>query len=121
VFLFLFVCFQVNNGTALDRSIQSYFRNAQTVQKLHEMSKYPILDVYSRDMIAKPRETLHKLCNFLSVTCYSEFVDLTLNILYSKPSKTRYSVEWTKEQKERVTNDISKYQFLKSQFSFDSD
>ena len=117
----MFVCFQVVNGSVLNSSITMYFKRAQTVQKLHEMSKYPILDVYSRDVIAKPRETLHKLCDFLGVTSYDEFVDLALKIIYSKPSKTRYSVKWTKGQKERVTNEMSKYQFLKSQFSFDSD
>ena len=85
------------------------------------MSKYPILDVYSRDMIAKPRETLHKLCDFLSVTCDNEFVSLTLEILFAKPSRTRYSVQWTNKQKEKVTNEIAKYQFLKYVFSFDSD
>ena len=105
----------------LNSAIRSYFQKTQPVQKLHEMSKYPILDVYSRDVIAKPRETLHKLCDFLGVTCYTEFVDLALKIIYSKPSKTRRSVNWTKEQIERVTNEMSKYQFLKSQFSFDSD
>ena len=105
----------------LNSAIRSYFQKTQPVQKLHEMSKYPILDVYSRDVIAKPRETLHKLCDFFGVTCYTEFVDLALKIIYSKPSKTRCSVKWTKEQIERVTNEMSKYQFLKSQFSFDSD
>ena len=105
----------------LNSAIRSYFQKTQPVLKLHEMSKYPILDVYSRDVIAKPRETLHKLCDFLGVTCYTEFVDLALKIIYSKPSKTRRSVKWTKEQIERVTNEMSKYQFLKSQFSFDSD
>ena len=85
------------------------------------MSKYPILDVYSRDVIAKPRETLRKLCDYLHVTCYDEFVTSTLKILYSKPSKTRYSVEWTDEQKKRVTNEINKLEFLKPYFSFNSD
>ena len=85
------------------------------------MSKYPILDVYSRDTIAKPRETLHKLCNFLSVTCYDEFITLASKILYSKPSRTRYSVQWTNKQKEKVINETAKYEFLKSVFSFDSD
>ena len=84
------------------------------------MSKYPILDVYSRDLIAKPRETLLKLCDYLNVTCYDEFVNSTIKILYSKPSKTRYSVDWTKEQKKRVTIEIRKFKFLKSYFSFDS-
>ena len=84
------------------------------------MSKYPILDVYSRDMIAKPRETLQKLCDFLGVPCYDEFVNSTIKILYSKPSKTRYSVHWTKEQKKRITIEIRKLKFLKSYFSFDS-
>ena len=85
------------------------------------MSKYPILDVYSRDVIAKPRKTLHKLCDFLSVTCDNEFVTLTSKILFSKPSRTRYSVQWTNKQKEKVINETAKYQFLKSAFSFDSD
>ena len=52
-----------------------YFSFVQTVQKLHEMSKYPILDIYSRDMIVKPKGTLHDLCAFY--TCYTEFADLT--------------------------------------------
>ena len=117
----MFVCFQVTNGSVLNSSITTYFKRAQKVEKLNEMSKYPILDVYSRDVIAKPKETLHKLCDFLGVTCYDEFVDLALKIIYSKPSKTRRSVKWTKGQKERVTYEMSKYQFLKSQFSFDND
>ena len=57
-----------------DFCINKYFLRVDTVQKLHEMFKYPILDVYSRDMIAKPRETLHKLCSFLNVTCDNEFI-----------------------------------------------
>ena len=104
----LFHFFQVPNAKALDFCIHKYFNHARTVQKLHEKSKYPILDVYSRDMIAKPRETLHKLCDYLNVTCYEEFVNSTLTILYSRPSKTRYSVKWTNEQKKRVVNEISK-------------
>ena len=91
------------------------------MQKLHEMSTYPVLDVYSRDMIEKPKETLHKLCDYLNVTCYDEFVKSTLKILYSKTSKTRYSIEWTNKQKKRVSNEISKLTFLKSCFSFESD
>ena len=82
------------------------------------MSKYPILDVYSRDLIAKPRETLQKLCDYLNVSCYDDFVKSTIKILYSKPSKTRYSVDWTKKQRKRVTNEIRKIKFLKSYFSF---
>ncbi|KAJ7357589.1 hypothetical protein OS493_024401 [Desmophyllum pertusum] len=112
---------KLNNVTALDFCIEKYFQQTQTVQKLHELSKYQILAVYSRDMSAKPRETLLTLCRFLGVKCYNEFVDSTLKVLYSKPSKTRYSVERTDVQKIRVTNEINKYQFLKSFFSFDSD
>ncbi|KAL9978397.1 hypothetical protein ACROYT_G015907 [Oculina patagonica] len=111
----------LHNATALDFCIKYYFNKSRTVQKLHEMSEYQILDVYSRDLLTRPRETLQKLCDFLGVTCYNEFVELTLKVLHSKPSKTRYSVEWTNEQIERVTNEINKYQFLKSFFSFDSD
>ena len=71
-------------------------------------------------MIAKPKETLHKLCDYLNVPCYDEFVNSTIKILYSKPSRTRHSVDWTDKQKKRITNDIRKFKFLKSYFSFDS-
>ena len=115
----LFHFFQIRDAKALDFCIQKYFKHARTVQKLHKLSKYTILDVYSRDMIARPRETLHKLCQYLDVTCYDDFINST--ILYSKPSRTRYLVEWTNKQKKIVTYEISQYPFLKSQFSFDSD
>ena len=117
----LFHFFQIRNAKALDFCIEKYFNRVQVVQKLHEIAKYPILDLYSRDMIAKPRETLHKLCQYLTVTCYDEFINSTIKILYSKAAKTRYSVEWTNQQKQRVTYEISQYTFLKSQFTFDSD
>ena len=105
----------------LDFCIDLYFLRVKTVQKLHEMSKYPILDLYSRDLIAKPRKTLDKLCDFLGVTCDKEFVTSTSKVLFSKPSRTRYSVQWTNKQKEEVVKKTAKYQFLKSVFSFDSD
>ena len=58
------------------------------------MSKYPILDVYSREMIAKPRETLQTLCDYLS----DEFVKSTIKILYrlkqSVLDKYKREEEW---------------------------
>ncbi|XP_058959851.2 uncharacterized protein [Pocillopora verrucosa] len=111
----------VRNTTALDFCINSYFKKVRTVQYLRDLSHYQILNVYNRDLIANPRRTLQMLCDFVGVSCYSEFVELATRDLYSKSSRTRYLVEWSNKQKEKVMKEIQKYSSLKSLFSFDSD
>ena len=101
--------------------MDSYFKNVRTVQYLRDLSHYQILNVYNRDLIANPRRTLQMLCDFVDVSCYSEFVELATRDLYSKSSRTRYLVEWSNKQKEKVMKEIQKYSSLKSLFSFDSD
>ena len=116
-----FLSWQVRNTTALDFCINSYFKKVRTVQYLRDLSHYQILNVYNRDLIANPRRTLQMLCDFVGVSCYSEFVELATRDLYSKSSRTRYLVEWNNKQKEKVMKEIQKYSSLKSLFSFDSD
>ncbi|XP_027047840.1 uncharacterized protein LOC113675454 isoform X1 [Pocillopora damicornis] len=111
----------VRNTTALDFCIDFYFNKVWTVQYLRDLSHYQILNVCSRDLLTNPRRTLQILCDFVGVSCYSEFVELATRDLYSKSSRSRYLIEWNNEQKEKVMKEIQKYSFLKSLFSFDSD
>ena len=116
-----FFSWQVHNTTALDFCIDFYFTKVRTVQYLRDLRHYQILNVCSRDLLTNPRRTLQILCDFVGVSCYSEFVELATRDLYSKSSRSRYLIEWNNEQKEKVMKEIQKYSFLKSLFSFDSD
>ena len=117
------LCFpwQVRNTTALDWCIDDNFIKVRTVRYLRDLSHHQILNVYNRDLIANPRGTFQMLCDFVSVSCYTAFVELAKNDLYSKLSRTRYMIEWSNERKEKVTREIQKFYCLKSHFSFESD
>ena len=119
--LIFFFSRQVRNTTALDFCIDFYFTKVRTVQYLRDLRYYQILNVCSRDLLTNPRRTLQMLCDFVGVSCYNEFVELATRDLYSKSSRSRYLIEWSNEQKEKVMEEIQKYSFLKSLFSFDSD
>ena len=111
----------MRNTTALDWCIDDNFIKVPTVRYLRDLSHHQILNVYNRDLIANPRGTLQMLCDFVSVSCYTAFVELAKNDLYSKLSRTRYMIEWSNERKEKVTREIQKFYCLKSHFSFESD
>ena len=111
----------MGNTTALDWCIDDNFIKVRTVRYLRDLSHHQILNVYNRDLIANPRGTLQMLCDFVSVTCYTAFVELAKRDLYSKLSRTRYMIEWSNERKEKVTREIQKFYCLKSHFSFESD
>ena len=119
--LIFFFSRQVRNTTALDFCIDFYFTKVRTVQYLRDLRYYQILNVCSRDLLRNPRHTLQMLCDFVGVSCYNEFVELATRDLYSKSSRSRYLIEWSNEQKEKVMEEIQKCSFLKSLFSFDSD
>ena len=52
------------------------------------------------------------------MTCSEEYIEKCSKILYGAPSVTRNKIVWTEEQKQRVTEQMKKYPFLKD-FSFD--
>ena len=117
----LFFSLQVRNTKALDFCIDFYFTKVRIIQYLRDLRHYQILNICSRDLLRNPRRTLQMLCDFVGVSCYSEFVELATRDLYSKASRSRYLIEWNNEQKEKVMEETQKYSFLKSLFSFDSD
>lgn len=97
----------------------SYFANVESAQKLHECGKFEVIDIYGHEIISQPQKNLRKLCNFLEVACDRDYIDACSKLLYSKPSITRNSVVWTKEQIRRVTMEMKKYSFMEP-YSFSS-
>lgn len=112
--------FKASNATLLDEIIDNFFAKVQSAKRLKRYGKFEVLDVYSHEVISKPRKILQTLCNFLEVTCYADFVESASKLLYAKPSLTRHAVAWTSKQKAKIMKEMSKYSFLE-RFSFNSD
>ena len=91
----------MRNTTALDWCIDDNFIKVRTVRYLRDLSHHQILNVYNRDLIANPRGTFQMLCDFVSVSCYTAFVELAKNDLYSKLSRTRYMIDGVTNEKRK--------------------
>ena len=109
---------QKNNKESLDVKIGRYFRMAASNKRIRERYGDAVLDIPGHETVLRPRETLQRLCDHLGVTCYEEYIEKCSKILFGTPSVTRNKVVWTEEQKERVTQMMTNYSFLK-QYSFD--
>ncbi|XP_078342383.1 uncharacterized protein LOC144628193 [Oculina patagonica] len=109
---------KMDNKTELDASIKEYFQMAASNQRVRERYGDVVLDITSHETVLRPRESLQRLCDHLGVTCYEDYLEKCIKILYGTPSFTRNKVVWTKEQKERVTEMMKNYPFLK-EYSFD--
>ena len=109
---------QVNNPKRLNAAIKYYFNSATANQRIRELYGDAVLDISGEEIVLRPREIIQKLCDHLGVTCYEEYIEGCSKILYGTPSITRNKIVWSDEQKNRVTDMIKNYPFLKN-YSFD--
>ena len=91
---------------------------AASNKRIRERYGDAVLDIPGHETVLRPRETLQRLCDHLGVTCYEEYIKKCIKILFGTPSVTRNKVVWTEERKERVTQMMRNYSFLK-RYSFD--
>ena len=103
----------------LDESIDLYFTMAATNQRVRERYGDAVIDIPGHETVLRPKETLQRLCDHLGVICSENYFETCSKILYGAPSFTRNTVVWTEEQKERVTNMIKKYPFMR-EYSFEN-
>lgn len=109
---------KLNKPGALDGAIKSFFELIETNERILYEYGDAVLNVMSHDLISKPKETMKRICFFLSVTCDDNYLAQTEKILFARPSHTRKTVAWSQNQKERVHNEMQKYSYLSS-FKFE--
>ncbi|KAL9959645.1 hypothetical protein ACROYT_G032985 [Oculina patagonica] len=108
----------IDNKESLDASIKKYFKLAEANQRVREWYGDAVLDIPGHETVLRPRKTLRRLCDHLGVTCSEDYIEKCSKILYGTPSVTRNKVVWTEKQKQRVTEMMKNYPFLK-EYSFD--
>ena len=84
-----------------------------TVAAVKETYGDHVLELQNYDVIRDPKLVLRKICDFLQLECDSDFLESCASIVYGEPSKTRFTVVWTREQRKRVRLKMQKYDFLR--------
>ncbi|EDO31662.1 predicted protein [Nematostella vectensis] len=110
---------KLNDTDALEQQIFKYFVLAAGNQRLIQRRRKNVLEIHSKDMISKPRDTLRRICKLLDLTCSKQYLYDCASIVYKEPSKTRFRVVWTDKQKQRTLKAMRRFAFLKG-YTFDS-
>ncbi|HEX2878174.1 MAG TPA: sulfotransferase [Polyangiaceae bacterium] len=96
-----------------------YFSLATSVASM--MSRVPKEDIFHlkhEDFVARPKQLLTELCRFLGEEVSSDYLDDCASIVREAPNKSRLTVEWTAEQKQKVQRHIDNFSFLAG-YNFD--
>lgn len=100
--------------TLLSRKINVYFRKAKSVKKMIKTKEVDIITIRHEDLISNPRRTLRKLVKFLGVNPSKEYLNACAGIIFENPHKSRNSIEWPDDLKEKVMRKSSRIPFLKT-------
>ncbi len=105
----------------ITRRIKNQFvEQCEIAKKLIELSKAESIFINRHeDMVASPVDQLAKLCDFLRVPAFPDYLNDCASVVYKKANKSRYELDWSKQQKKEVAKLIDKYDFF-SGYSWDS-
>jgi len=111
---------KINDTKAVNGAIKTFFALVDTNEELRKIYGNSVLDIFSQDLMLKPKDALRKICMFLDVECDDKYLETVGNVLSEvQPSRTRDFVEWKMEDKDWIRTEMKKFAFLQS-FSFDS-
>ncbi len=113
--------FAQNTTSARLTTVQrSVLKRAKTIQRIRKDLDLTVLEIHSADLVHQPRQTMERICQFLDVECYEEYLDKCEEKVFDKISKTRNLVAWAPDLLAMIDNMIKDYPFLQ-RYSFCSD
>lgn len=106
----------------VDGLINYEFRMFAAVRELIEkvFGRKNVLDVHNSDLVANPKETLSRIFRFLGVSASKHYLSVCAEKVFKNVSRSRHTIMWTKEQKEKVQRHIKEYKVL-DRYTFTSD
>lgn len=96
---------------SIDNLIETYDVIMKVVIRIK--NNYPIYEVRNDNIIHNKEKEIINLCKFLGVNPFDSYVKACSDIIYDNPNKSRFSIKWKSEQKNKVNKIIKKYGFLK--------
>lgn len=83
------------NRMTLDEAADEYFDRARTIVGMTALVPASSwLEVRQEDVIADPHGSLRSMCAFLGVDAPDDYLDACAAVLFSRPNRSRTTVEW---------------------------
>jgi hypothetical protein len=103
----------MRNGRPLERNIDTYFSLSRCIADLIAGSPdLRLTTVRHEDIIARPEESLQRLCRGLGLDCPADYVRDCAGIVFSSPSQTRHGVDWPQRLVKHVHTRMAEFPFL---------
>jgi len=106
--------FSRSRNLNLEGSIETYFSRCEAVMTVKREFGKDVLDLKYEDLVEDPKRSIERLCKFLGVECYSNYIENCSNLLYKNLHKSRFDVKWNNKLINIVKKEIKKYPFLKN-------
>lgn len=101
-------------GGTLDQAVDRYLLLCEGVaDQKRRIPPQRMFDLRHEDLLIDPRGRLTELCTFLGLEADEAYLDACASILYESPNKTRFNAPWADESRQRVTDAIERYPFLR--------
>lgn len=107
-------------GNSLEENIERYFRaSAVNARLIASGGNGEIITLRHEDLIARPRESLQRLVEFMGVRADDRYLADCGSILFRGPSQTRLKARWEKPLIDLVHSRAAEYPFLGG-YTFDN-
>ena len=103
----------VSEDTSIDTYVRRHINAIQKIQRFIDYFGDRMLTLHHEDLIEDPIQFLTKLCNYLVIACSDYYLEKASEVVFSNPTKSRHSVEWSKETRDSIELAIQKYEFLR--------
>ena len=103
----------VSEDTSIDTYVRRHINAIQKIQRFIDYFGDRMLTLHHEDLIEDPIQFLTKLCNYLVIACSDYYLEKASEVVFSNPTKSRHSVEWSNETRDSIELAIQKYEFLR--------
>lgn len=114
----------IRKDKSIDNLIEVYCSIMDVVQKIKNKEKNEhnnILEIYHEDLIYNKKRNIIKMCKFLGVDVFDDYIESCSKVIRNKPHFSRFRLKWTDDQKNKVYKKIiNKYDILKG-YKFDEE
>ena len=103
---------RVNVSEQLDMFSQWYFRLLRGTEGIIDLADDHI-DVFFEGLIANPKGTIRKICDFLQLECSEDYVTKCAAKVFPSASTTHKIVEWSSDILKYIQTSAKEFPFLK--------
>lgn len=98
----------------VDKCIDDFFDLTSTIADIRKnVPKEEFLDSRLETLIEAPQEELTRICDFLGLDAYPDYLESCAGIIFKSPKKSRDKIEWTGSSIMEVDNRIKQFSSLK--------